>query len=73
LAQICAFQFWKRSTEKDETAWEDYLNLCQLGGSKSFLDLVESANLKSPFVDGTVQSVVKVIDEWLSTVDDKAL
>ncbi|MFY0780114.1 M3 family oligoendopeptidase [Peribacillus simplex] len=73
LAQICAFQFWKRSAEKDETAWEDYLNLCQLGGSKSFLDLVESANLKSPFVDGTVQSVVKVIDEWLSTVDDKAL
>lgn len=49
------------------------MNLCQLGGSKSFLDLVESANLKSPFVDGTVQSVVKVIDEWLSTVDDKAL
>ncbi|PJN86956.1 M3 family oligoendopeptidase [Bacillus sp. mrc49] len=73
LAQICAFQFWKRSVEKDETAWQDYLQLCQLGGSQSFLGLVESANLKSPFVDGTVQSVVKVIDEWLSTVNDKAL
>ncbi|MFD6441684.1 M3 family oligoendopeptidase, partial [Peribacillus sp. NPDC060186] len=73
LAQICAFQFWKRSMEKDVTAWEDYLNLCQLGGSKSFLGLVESANLKSPFADGTVQSVVKVIDEWLSSVDDQAL
>ncbi|MGG0285093.1 M3 family oligoendopeptidase [Peribacillus butanolivorans] len=73
LAQICAFQFWKRSVEGDVAAWEDYLNLCQLGGSKSFLGLVESANLKSPFADGTVQSVVKVIDEWLSSVDDQTL
>ncbi|MGE7764285.1 M3 family oligoendopeptidase [Peribacillus sp. NPDC096540] len=73
FAQICAFQFWKRSVEEDVTAWEDYLNLCQLGGSKSFLGLVESANLKSPFADGTVQSVVNVIDEWLSSVDDQAL
>ncbi|MGW6297460.1 M3 family oligoendopeptidase [Peribacillus butanolivorans] len=73
LAQICAFQFWKSSVEGDVAAWEDYLNLCQLGGSKSFLGLVESANLKSPFADGTVQSVVKVIDEWLSSVDDQTL
>ncbi|MFF2587167.1 M3 family oligoendopeptidase [Peribacillus butanolivorans] len=73
LAQICAFQFWKRSVEGDVAAWEDYLNLCQLGGSKSFLGLVESANLKSPFADGTVQSVVKVIDEWLSSIDDQTL
>ncbi|KQU10985.1 oligoendopeptidase F [Bacillus sp. Leaf13] len=73
LAQICAFQFWKRSVEGDVAAWEDYLNLCQLGGSQSFLGLVESANLKSPFADGTVQSVVKVIDEWLSSVDDQTL
>ncbi|WP_407407883.1 M3 family oligoendopeptidase [Peribacillus sp.] len=73
LAQICAFQFWKKSVEKDESAWKDYLNLCQLGGSKSFLGLVESANLDSPFAEGTVQSVVRVIDEWLSLVDDQAL
>ncbi|MGE7602192.1 M3 family oligoendopeptidase [Peribacillus sp. NPDC097675] len=73
LAQICAFQFWKRSMEEDESAWKDYLNLCQLGGSKSFLELVDSANLDSPFAKGTVQSVVRVIDEWLSSVDDQAL
>lgn len=73
LAQICAFQFWKKSVEEDENAWKDYLNLCQLGGSKSFLGLVESANLESPFEKGTVQSVVRVIDAWLSSVDDQAL
>ncbi|MFD1362128.1 M3 family oligoendopeptidase [Lentibacillus salinarum] len=65
LAQICAFQFWKRSREEPEAAWEDYLHLCQLGGSKSFLGLVEAANLKSPFDEGTVESVVAPIRVWL--------
>ncbi|RFU63475.1 M3 family oligoendopeptidase [Peribacillus glennii] len=73
LAQICAFQFWKRSTEDRESAWNDYLDLCRLGGSRSFLDLVKSANLLSPFNDGTVGSVVAFIEEWLSSVDDTIL
>ncbi|GAB3068988.1 M3 family oligoendopeptidase [Virgibacillus ainsalahensis] len=73
LAQICAFQFWKRSRENYEEAWRDYLNLCKLGGSKSFLGLVESAKLTSPFKEGTVESVVDTIEEWLESVDDQAL
>ncbi|WP_106496557.1 M3 family oligoendopeptidase [Lentibacillus sp. Marseille-P4043] len=73
LAQICAFQFWKRSRENHEEAWEDYLHLCKLGGSKSFLGLDEAANLRSPFEEGCVESVVDTIEEWLESVDDKAL
>ncbi|MFS0674062.1 M3 family oligoendopeptidase [Ornithinibacillus sp. 179-J 7C1 HS] len=73
LAQICAFQFWKRSRENREEAWNDYLNLCKLGGSKPFLGLVEAANLKSPFEEGTVKSTVQAIEAWLDSVDDKAL
>lgn len=73
LAQLCAFQFWKRSREDFASAWSDYLRLCQAGGSKSFLELVELAGLTSPFKDGAVESVISVIDGWLSSVDDKAL
>ncbi|MEC5423010.1 M3 family oligoendopeptidase [Virgibacillus sp. C22-A2] len=73
LAQICAFQFWKRSREQNEEAWNDYLKLCKLGGSKSFLGLVKAANLRSPFEEGTVESVVGTIEDWLNSVDDKAL
>lgn len=73
LAQICAFQFWKRSREDQEKAWEDYLSLCKLGGSQSFLGLVESAHLDSPFTEGTVKNVVCVIDEWLTSIDDTKL
>ena len=72
LAQICAFQFWKRSLEDQENAWADYLHLCKLGGSKPFTELVAEANLISPFEDGCVESVIGTIEAWLDSVDDKA-
>ncbi|MGP4105723.1 M3 family oligoendopeptidase [Virgibacillus sp. L01] len=73
LAQMCAFQFWKRSLDKNDNAWSDYLNLCKLGGTKSFLGLVEAANLRSPFEEGAVESIVDSIENWLDSVDDKSL
>ncbi|MBM7578298.1 M3 family oligoendopeptidase [Jeotgalibacillus terrae] len=73
LAQICAFQFWKKSREDFDGAWADYVHLCKLGGSKSFTELVKEANLKSPFAEGSLESVVKEIENWLDEVDDQAL
>lgn len=71
LAQVCALQFWVKSGENKEQAWSDYLRLCQAGGSKSFLGLVELANLKNPFVDGTIAGVLPSIEAYLDQVDDK--
>ncbi len=73
LAQLCAFQFWKRSQEERDSAWQDYLTLCKPGGSQSFLELVKLAHLISPFAEGSVQSVIGVIEEWLEGVDDSKL
>lgn len=73
LAQICAFQFWKRAQENPEQAWDDYLTLCREGGSKSFTELVKVAKLYSPFEDGCIQSVIGDIEAWLNSVDDKRL
>ena len=73
LAQMCAFQFWKRFMEKDPTAWPDYLRLCKAGGSDSFTNLVKVANLVSPFEDGCVQSVLGQIEHWLDGIDDSKL
>ena len=73
LAQICAFQFWKRSRENRQEAWEDYVHLCRQGGSKSFLQLVDVANLTSPFADGCVKGVIDEIHTWLNGVDDTKL
>lgn len=73
LAQICAFQFWKKSRENHDEAWADYIHLCKQGGSKPFTELVKVANLLSPFEEGTVESVVGEIESWLNSVDDKKL
>lgn len=73
LAQICAFQFWKKMHEDREAAWADYLRLCQQGGSQSFTELVQTAGLISPFEDGCVTSVIGSIEAWLDGVDDSAL
>ena len=73
LAQVCAFQFWIKSREDREKAWKDYLNLCKLGGSKSFFELMKSANLKNPFEEGTLASVIPKIKEYLDSVDDMNL
>lgn len=73
LAQICAFQFWKKSNENREQALEDYLRLCKAGGSQSFLGLVNTANLISPFEDGCLKSFMGVIDNWLEGFDDASV
>ena len=65
LAQVCAFQFWKRSNANRVDAMKDYIRLCKAGGSKSFLELVALANLKSPFEKGTVEEITAEINDWL--------
>lgn len=73
LAQICAFQFWKRSREDFEGAWKDYIHLCSLGGSLPFTGLVKEAGLISPFEEGCVESVIGVIEDYLNSIDDTKL
>lgn len=73
LAQICAFQFWKKSEENREEAWSDYLRLCKKGGSDSFVNLVKYANLISPFEKGCIESVIGHIENHLNNVDDTKL
>ncbi|MCB0525077.1 MAG: M3 family oligoendopeptidase [Saprospiraceae bacterium] len=70
LAQICAFQFWTKDRQDHEKAWNDYLHLCKSGGSFSFLELLKIANLRSPFEEGCVESVIGEIRNFLDCVDD---
>lgn len=65
LAQICALQFLKRMQVDQKSAWNDYMQLCQLGGSKSFMDLMETVGLTSPFKDGCVEEIIKDIEYLL--------
>ena len=70
LAQVCALQFYKRMLDKDENCWKDYVHLCKLGGTKSFLELVKEASLTSPFEKDCLKSVVEAMDKELDKIDD---
>ncbi|MGY3724444.1 oligoendopeptidase, M3 family [Granulicatella balaenopterae] len=74
LAQVCALQFWKRAiVDHDEKAWEDYLRICDLGGTKSFLQIVEAANLRSPFQEGALTDIIGSANDYLLAIDDTKL
>jgi M3 family oligoendopeptidase len=73
LAQVCAFQYWIKAQENHSEALENYKALCNLGGSKSFVALLESAGLENPFVNGTVERIVKPIKAYLDGIDDTNL
>lgn len=74
LAQVCALQFWKRTqVDHDDKAWEDYLRICDLGGSKSFLQIVSAANLKSPFEKGALEATIAATKSYLDSIEDNKL
>lgn len=73
LAQVCAFQFWKRSRENFKDAWKDYTYLCGLGGSMSFTKLVKEAGLHSPFEDNCIPTVIATIEDYLNAINDQGL
>lgn len=73
LAQICSYQFWLRFNENRKEAWEDYLKICKIGGSQSFLEILKAGNLESPFEESTINSVASKIKAYLNTIDDMKL
>lgn len=73
LAQVSAFEFWEKSRQDRETAWKDYLRLCQAGGSRSYLGLLDLAGLQKPFEEGTIASIMAPLSDWLDAVDDTGM
>lgn len=73
LAQVLAFQFWNLSQENYEEAFNKYLELCKLGGSYSFVGLVQKAKLDNPFQSGTIKRTMEPIKAYLNSIDDKKL
>jgi M3 family oligoendopeptidase len=58
LALTCALQLWVRARQEPEAALEDYLALCDRGGTLPFGALARSAGLVSPLDRGALAEVV---------------
>ena len=63
LASMGALEYYIRSIDDRETAWEDYFRLCSLGGSKGYFELLKEGHLSNPFKAGTVEHIMKVLKE----------
>ena len=55
LTTMGAMEFKKKYAEDRDAAWQDYLNLCKTGGSRSYLETLRYANLSNPFTPGSVE------------------
>ncbi len=71
LAMLCALQFFVRMQKDFEGAWKDYLYLCKLGGSKGYNELLQAANLLSPFKEETIAGVIETVTEILKDMEEK--
>ena len=66
LTTMGAMEFKKKMNENPQKAWEDYMNLCRVGGSKSYLETLGLANLSVPFEDGSVKNALSYAIEILT-------
>ncbi|MGL4949908.1 MAG: M3 family oligoendopeptidase [Anaeroplasmataceae bacterium] len=69
LAQVCAMKFYSLDLQDHNKAWDKYYQLCKLGGTKSFLNLLKTVDLINPFESNSIK---KIIDD-LKPVLDKYL
>lgn len=70
LAQVCALQFWSRIQDQDSTAFDDYRHICKIGGTKTFRQIVQAANLKVPFESGCLKDTMKSVASWFDRTED---
>ena len=65
LAQILALCLWAEDQEDHDQAWNKYMGIINLAGTKRFLDTITDAGLPNPFVSHTVKGVADAVVKWL--------
>ena len=65
LAQTCALQMWHAATNDRDGTMARYRELCSLGGSKPFTELVSTIGLANPFAPGSLDAVCDAVADTL--------
>lgn len=58
IALVGALQIWVQSTQDKKKALDQYLHLCQLGGTLPLKEFFKAANLKLPFETGMLKDLM---------------
>lgn len=69
LAQTVALQFWARIQADPAEAWKHYMAYTKQGGSRVFTELLEHADLDSPFEESCLKTVCAEAERWLNEFD----
>lgn len=65
LASLCAIQLAEKYKENHREGWNLYMDICKVGGTRSFNEIVNIANLDSPFEDKSISKIVRKISQSL--------
>lgn len=68
IAQMGAFQFYKKEVNSHEEAWKDYYKLCQIAGKQGYFDTIQQVNVKSPFEEATIKEIVDFVCERIEVL-----
>lgn len=65
MAQAMSLEFFDLFLKDSQKAWQTYLDFVKLGGTKTFVGLIEAVGLKSPLKEGTLKGVTDTLEQWL--------
>ena len=69
LAQTVALNFWAMIQKDPQEAWEHYMAYTLQGGSRTFVDLLNHAGLKTPFDETCLKEICETAKTWLDNFD----
>ncbi|SEM17123.1 oligoendopeptidase, M3 family [Paenisporosarcina quisquiliarum] len=72
LAHFAAVQLWMKQKDDPISAWESFLKICKHGGRLPYSELLKSADLESPFEDGSMTRLLEKVKNWINQVDDRS-
>lgn len=72
LAHFAAVQLWMKQKDDPISTWESFLKMCKQGGRLPYSELLKSANLESPFEDGSMTRLLEKVKNWINQVDDRS-
>ena len=69
LAQTMSLQFWAMIQKDPKDAWRTYMTYTRQAGTKTFVDLIRGAGLRTPFDESVLRDVCAAADRWLQGYD----
>ena len=69
LAQTVALEFWAMLQKDPDDAWAHYMAYTEQGGSRTFVELLEHAGLRTPFDEECLKGICETAASWLDGFD----